>query len=651
MTHCGQLRRQAQRRARFAPHQRQASPRWPGHKTPNRLGILYAAWLMMALPLPAWAQTSIPNPPGGADGPIGDTTIPANATTFVGTDPGFTQNFTNSLSGSTITIVDPSTSFLVKAGSGTFTIDGGTITGPGQFIAVGGVVAQTSGTTNANSFLAVGSGAANLAGALDISGGTILFGQTALGTALHVGDFGGTGTVNQTGGAVVIGGHGIPVSLNIGNQGGTGAYNLSGGTLSFDGTGTTSFVVLGRNAPSTTAQTPSTGVLNLSGNGHMTLTDATLFIGSNAFNNSVAPPVAGIGTINQTGGTLTIDSNSLLFLSAAGNGTYNLNGGTLQIGGSSLLGGNGLGGIPTFNLGGGTIQVIGSPLAATVDADLVAGTTSTIDTNGFGATWSGVLEGGGGLAKIGVGTLTLSGINTYSGGTTINQGTIAVNADTGLGATNGPLTFNGGTLQFDSSFDLSPLRAITLSAANNGFAGGGTFDTNGNTSTISGVIQGAGGLTKAGAGTLTLSGPNTYTGATTVALGTLAAGAVDTLPRMTAVTVEAPGTLDLAGFNQSIGSLAGAGAVTLGSATLTTGNDNTSTTFSGAMSGTGALDKVGTGTLILDGDSPYTGGTTVSAGTLAVGDFAHPSAALSGGGRSPSKLAPRSVVTAASLET
>ena len=50
----------------------------------------------------------------------------------------------------------------------------------------------------------------------------------------------------------MLGGSGTPVSLNIGNQGGSGTYNLSGGTLSFDGTGTTSFVVLGRNAPSTT---------------------------------------------------------------------------------------------------------------------------------------------------------------------------------------------------------------------------------------------------------------------------------------------------------------------------------------------------------------------------------------------------------------
>jgi outer membrane autotransporter protein len=433
----------------------------------------------------------------------------------------------------------------------------------------------------------------------------------------------------------MLGGNNIPVSLNIGNQGGNGTYNLSGGTLSFNGTNTTSFVVLGRNAASNnaSAQLPSTGILNLSGNGSMTPTNATLIIGSNGIG-SLPGALPGSGIINQTGGTLSIDSGSQLFLSATGNGTYNLDGGALEIGGATSLFANfnNTGGTPTFNLGGGTIQVIGSPLAATVDATLMPSTISTIDTNGIGATWSGILSGGGVLAKAGDGTLTLSGSNTYSGGTIINRGTIAVNADNGLGAPTGPLTFNGGTLQFDSSFDLSPSRAIMLNAANNGFAGGGTFDTNGNASTISQGIQGAGGLTKAGDGTLTLSGPNTYTGATTVAAGTLAAGAVGTLPGMTAVTVAAPGTLDLAGFNQSIGSLAGEGAVSLGNATLTTGNDNTSTTFSGAMSGTGALDKVGAGTLILDGDNPYTGGTTVSAGTLAVGDFAHPSAALSGGG-------------------
>ena len=125
---------------------------------------------------------------------------------------------------------------------------------------------------------------------------------------MQVGDFGGTGTVNQTGGTVRFGGA-TPVSLNIGNQGGNGTYNLSAGMLSFDGAGVPSFVVLGRNAPSGTiiAEHPSEGVLNLSASGVMTVTHgASLFIGSNAFNDSVTPRVAGSGTIDQTGGTLMV---------------------------------------------------------------------------------------------------------------------------------------------------------------------------------------------------------------------------------------------------------------------------------------------------------------------------------------------------------
>lgn len=77
--------------------------------------------------------------------------------------------------------------------------------------------------------------------------------------------------------------------------------------------------------------------------------------------------------------------------------------------------------------------------------------------------------------------------------------------------------------------------------------------------------------------------------------------------------------LDLNNFNQAIGSLAGAGGVTLGSATLTTGSDGTSTTFSGTMSGTGGLTKIGNGKLTLTGNNSYQGGTALNAGTLAVG--------------------------------
>jgi autotransporter-associated beta strand protein len=81
-------------------------------------------------------------------------------------------------------------------------------------------------------------------------------------------------------------------------------------------------------------------------------------------------------------------------------------------------------------------------------------------------------------------------------------------------------------------------------------------------------------------------------------------------------------SLDLNGADETIGSLAGGGVtggnVTLGAATLTAGGNNTSTTYSGTLSGTGGLVKAGTGTLILAGANTYSGDTTVSAGTLGV---------------------------------
>jgi outer membrane autotransporter protein len=101
--------------------------------------------------------------------------------------------------------------------------------------------------------------------------------------------------------------------------------------------------------------------------------------------------------------------------------------------------------------------------------------------------------------------------------------------------------------------------------------------------------------------------------------GTLQAGAVNTFSSASAFTIASGATLDLAGFNQTIGSLAGAGSVTLGAATLTTNGDDSDTTFSGTISGSGRLVKVGEGTLTLSGNNSYQGGTIVSAGTLAVG--------------------------------
>jgi YVTN family beta-propeller protein/autotransporter-associated beta strand protein len=190
----------------------------------------------------------------------------------------------------------------------------------------------------------------------------------------------------------------------------------------------------------------------------------------------------------------------------------------------------------------------------------------------------------------------------------------ALNCTLASGPTGSPgPVFTGGTLQIAGANIVSAL-PITLQAA------GGIIDTNGNNATLSGPISGPGGLTKIGAGTLMLSGSSTYIGATSVNAGTLEAGAVNAFSPLSAFTIASGATLDLANFNQTIGSLAGAGSVTLGSAVLTTGNDNTSTTFSGTISGTGGLTKIGAGTLVLTGNNTYSGLTTITAGTLQLGD-------------------------------
>jgi autotransporter-associated beta strand protein len=268
--------------------------------------------------------------------------------------------------------------------------------------------------------------------------------------------------------------------------------------------------------------------------------------------------------------------------------------------------------------------VIDSALVTSVNATLSG--VSTIDTNGLGATLSGALSGTGGIVKDGAGTLQLSGNNSYAGGTFLNAGTLKVTADSNLGAATGALTFNGGTLQFGSGFNTA--RNIILN-------GGGTIDTNGFNTTFPGQISGPGSLAKTGLGVLTLSGTTDYTGTTFVNVGTIRAGAVNSFSPNSAFTIAFGATLDLNGFGQTVGSLAGAGTVTLGSATLAAGGDNTATTFSGIMSGTGGLIKTGAGTLTLSGANTYTGGTAINAGTLAVTSDANlgaPSGGLTFGG-------------------
>ena len=88
------------------------------------------------------------------------------------------------------------------------------------------------------------------------------------------------------------------------------------------------------------------------------------------------------------------------------------------------------------------------------------------------------------------------------------------------------------------------------------------------------------GLNKSTAGTVILSGANTYTGTTAVSAGTLRLGAANRIADTSAVTVASGATFDLNSFAETVGSIAGAGNITLGTAVLTAGGDGTSTTFS-----------------------------------------------------------------------
>ena len=129
----------------------------------------------------------------------------------------------------------------------------------------------------------------------------------------------------------------------------------------------------------------------------------------------------------------------------------------------------------------------------------------------------------------------------------------------------------------------------------------------------------SGSILKPNGGALTLSGTNTYGGATQFNNGAITLTGGSAIPDASAVTFNSPSVITLSNSNETIGSLAGDGTVATNGYTLTTGGNNTSTTFAGVISGTGGLTKTGTGVMTLTGTNTYTGATTVSAGGAPAG--------------------------------
>jgi autotransporter-associated beta strand protein len=250
------------------------------------------------------------------------------------------------------------------------------------------------------------------------------------------------------------------------------------------------------------------------------------------------------------------------------------------------------------------------------DAFFATGSTITLDPNGSTITYNGTIGDDspsslGTVLNIGnvlsaPGTVTFNGANTYGGGTILNTGTLAVGSTNALGT--GTLTFaslDGNILQAAASGVTLP-SAIALSKH-------GTVDTNGFSMELSGVINGSSTLTKTGAGTLTLSASNLYSGGTHFNNGTIAVGNNNAFgPGVVTFDVNDNNTLQAAVDGLSISNL-----ITLSKNGVVDTN-NFSLTLAGDITGPGSLNKIGAGQLRLSGAHDFIGGTTVSAGMLTI---------------------------------
>ena len=238
----------------------------------------------------------------------------------------------------------------------------------------------------------------------------------------------------------------------------------------------------------------------------------------------------------------------------------------------------------------------------------------------------GQIAGGASLVKAGSSSLLLNEVNTYSGGTVVSNGTLQLginNAISGTGAGDVAVT---GTGVIDLNNNSATINALTGNGTVDVVSGGGastlSIGNNNNSGVFSGVLKNTTGtlaLTKAGSGTETLSGNNTYSGATTINLGTLKATSLNALGSGNSAVTMAGGILDLAS-SAVVSSIAG----TLGTIA---NNSNTSTnkltiqttstysaTIADGTGGGGVSVLVNGGTLSLTAGNSYSGGTVVAAG-------------------------------------
>lgn len=358
--------------------------------------------------------------------------------------------------------------------------------------------------------------------------------------------------------------------------------------------------------------------------------------------------------VDGVGGPMRLTSSGAGLLVLNGTNTYTggtaINGGSVQIGADNNLGAVGGG----LSLNNGSLLTSAS-FNSNRAVDLGVDGGVFVPQSGTTLTLVNSIAGAGMLSKEGGGTLVLTGTNTYSGGSLLGSGVLAISRDANLGDSGGELVFDGGTLRLDADVTLSSTRDVTLNTP------GGSIDTNGNTGTFAQTLGGSGGLTKLGAGTLVLSGQNLYNGGTNINAGTLQVGDGGTsgsllgnIVNNAALVFNRSGHLEYDGVVSGTGSvtLTGPGTVTVSENQLYTGgttiaagtlqlgsggssgsvqgnianngalmfNRSDSFTYDGVVSGSGFLAQSGSGIVVLSADHTYTGGTTINSGGLKLGN-------------------------------